>query len=105
MANTAIPQKMNNSKTRTTPAITTDETGEIGGMWQVVLFNDNHNEAGYVVQCLCRIFGHPQTLAEKIMLEAHRSGRAIADVEEKEKARLHKNQLQSCGLSATVEPV
>ena len=91
--------------TRTTPAVTTTPTAGIGGMWQVILFNDNVHEADYVVDCLCRIFGHPRPLAEKIMLEAHHRGRAIADVEDKEHAELHMNQLRSRGLTATVEPV
>jgi ATP-dependent Clp protease adapter protein ClpS len=96
---------MSSDKTRKTPDITTDDAIEAGGMWQVILFNDNHNEAGYVVQCLKKVFHHCEPLAEKIMLEAHRRGKAIAEVEDHDKALLHKNQLQSCGLTAAVEPI
>ncbi len=81
----------------------THGTVELDGHWQVILFNDDHNEALYVVQCLKRVFGHNESLAHKIMNEAHRLGRAIAEVEEKAKALLHKTQLQSCGLTAAVE--
>lgn len=72
---------------------------------QVVLHNDDHNEAGYVAECLTRVFGHVQDLAWKIMMEAHRKGRAIAEVEAETPAIRHRDQLRSMGLSATVEKV
>jgi ATP-dependent Clp protease adaptor protein ClpS len=96
---------MSGSKIKKTPTSFTDEAIGTGGLWQVILYNDHHNDALYVVQCLRRIFGHNEQLAEKIMLEAHRRGRAIAEVEDREKAQFHKAQLQSCGLTTTVEPV
>ena len=74
-------------------------------MYQVVLFNDDHNVADFVVKVLMRVFGHPMELAGKIMLEAHNNGRSIADVEAKESAITHKQQLESYGLTAAVEPV
>jgi len=77
----------------------------IEGMYQVVLFNDDHNAAEFVVVVLIRVFGHPLQLAGKIMLEAHNNGRAIADVEAKELAIKHKQQLESFGLTAAAEPV
>ncbi len=95
---------MSGSKSRRKPAVFTADA-VMDGMWQVILFNDEHNEADYVVQCLRRIFGHIEPLAQKIMQEAHRRGRAIAEVEEREKAQLHKDQLQSCGLTAAMEPI
>jgi ATP-dependent Clp protease adapter protein ClpS len=44
-------------------------------------------------------------LAEKIMLEAHTKGRAIAEVEERKKAEEHAASLRSGGLQATVENI
>ena len=79
--------------------------GAVDGLAQVVLFNDAHNEAGYVASCLMRIFGHSGPLAEKIMLEAHTRGRAIAEVEGMEDARRHCAALQEAGLGASVEAV
>lgn len=96
---------MSGSKIKKTPTTFTDEAVGLSGMWQVLLFNDDHNEAGYVVQCLRRVFGHNEPLAHKIMLEAHNRGRAIAEVEAREKAQLHKEQLQSYGLTTTIEPI
>jgi ATP-dependent Clp protease adaptor protein ClpS len=57
----------------------------------------------HVVECLMRVFGHPEHLAGKIMMEVHTKGKAIAEVESETPAKLHRDQLQSYGLSATVE--
>lgn len=74
-------------------------------MFQVILWNDDYTEAGFVVRCLMHVFGHPAALATKIMLEAHHTGKAIAEVEGPDAAALHGRQLQSSGLTVTVEKV
>jgi ATP-dependent Clp protease adapter protein ClpS len=85
---------------------TSEGTGNsAGAMAQVVLHNDNHNEAAYVVACLVRVFKHSEALATKIMAEAHNRGRAIAEVEPEPDARKHCEQLKECGLGATIETV
>ena len=76
-----------------------------GDLSQVVIFNDDHNTADYVVLCLMNIFGHSGGLAAKIMLEAHNRGRAIAEVEETGLAREHCSELLESGLGAIVENV
>ena len=73
--------------------------------WQVILHNDDRNSMDHVVRTLMRVFGHGEDLAAKIMLEAHDSGRAIAEVEAESPARLHRDQLQSYGLVATLERI
>jgi ATP-dependent Clp protease adapter protein ClpS len=78
---------------------------QVGGDWQVILFNDDVNEAGQVARILMRVFGHPRALAWKIMMEAHRTGRAIAQVEPESPARLHADQLRSHRLQAAVERI
>ena len=74
-------------------------------MYQVVLHNDDENSMEHVVGCLMQVFGHSQELAVRIMLEAHHTGQAIAEVEAEDPARLHRDQLESFGLTATVERV
>jgi len=74
-------------------------------MCQVILHNDDVNLADFVARCLMRVFGHTEQLAYKIMLEAHNKGHAIAQVEAETEARLHRDQLQSFGLTATIEKV
>jgi ATP-dependent Clp protease adapter protein ClpS len=87
------------------PVDLVDGAAGLSGMWQVVLFNDDHNSAWHVVACLRRVFGHNEQLAFKVMMEAHTRGRAIAEVEDKPKAQLHKDQLQSFGLTAAIEAI
>jgi ATP-dependent Clp protease adapter protein ClpS len=91
----------------TIPTVTTstDSTSAIEAICQVVLHNDDHNVADYVVLCLMKVFKHDETLAVKIMMEAHTRGRSIAEVEAESLAVRHRDQLRSLGLSATVEKV
>jgi ATP-dependent Clp protease adapter protein ClpS len=92
---------------RTIPTVTTTTaiTPAIESTCQVVLHNDDHNAAEYVVVCLMKVFKHDQPLAVKIMMEAHTRGRSIAEVEAESHAVRHRDQLRSLGLSATVEKV
>lgn len=75
------------------------------GLYQVVLFNDDVNSFEHVIKSLVQVFLHPMELAVKITIEAHRNGRAIAEVESRKEAQFHKDQLQSLGLTAEIEKV
>ena len=77
--------------------------GGLAGGSQVVIFNDSHNAYAYVVKCLMAVFRHSEAVAAKITEEAHRKGRAIAEVEEAEKAREHAQQICGLGIKAAVE--
>ena len=80
----------------------TDVLDRLEDMYEVRLFNDDHNACEYVVMNLMQIFGHTLELAARIMLEAHNRGMAIAEVEGESEARLHRDQLVSAGLSAEI---
>lgn len=90
-----VPQRM----------VETGAVEKLEDVYEVILYNDDHNEAFYVVDCLVKVFAHPVGLAVKIMLEAHNTGRAIAQVEGLSEARLHRDQLVSAGLTADIEKV
>jgi len=92
-------------ETTTTPSKGCDTAVRHEDLFQVILHNDDHTHADYVVRSLQRIFGHSLDLALKIMIEAHRRGRAIAEVESESPARTHRDQLQSCGLLSTIEKI
>ena len=76
--------------------------GTCGGN-QVVIYNDNINSFDFVVHALMKVFQHPEGVAFKITNEAHHKGRAIAEVEEAEKAQAHVQQLCGMGIMAKVE--
>jgi ATP-dependent Clp protease adaptor protein ClpS len=87
------------------PGVGTGLATQLEDMYQVVLWNDDHNTMEHVIECLMRVFAHPLQLAQKIMLEAHERGRAVAEVEAESPAKLHRDQLQSMGLTATLEKI
>lgn len=89
---------------------TVTETGsateaKLEDLCEVVLFNDDHNTAEFVVDALMQVFAHSMELAAKIMYEAHTKGKAIAEVEAETQAKLHKQQLQALGLTAEVRKI
>jgi ATP-dependent Clp protease adapter protein ClpS len=89
--------------------IRTDRSTSIGsgidGSYQVILYNDSRNTCDHVVSCLMSIFGHSHAMAMKIMLEAHTSGRTIAQVEGQIEAIHHVIQLTQAGLQAKSEKI
>lgn len=73
--------------------------------YRVVLHNDDVNAMDYVVKSLLRCVPSltPERAAE-IMLETHNHGQATVVVCPKETAELYRERLESCGLTATIEP-
>lgn len=93
---------------RRTEQVTAPRLGAgIGFGWdaQVVLWNDDVNFIEHVIGSLMEVFGHQETMAVKIAVEAHRRGRAIAEVETREEAERHAAALRRRNLRATVEDV
>jgi ATP-dependent Clp protease adaptor protein ClpS len=73
-------------------------------LYRVLLHNDDANTMDHVVRTLLRVFRFDKSECERIMLEAHRNGRALCTVEPLEQAELHRDQLRSSSLIATIEP-
>ena len=94
---------MPDTQTTELPALDTGPLTAHENLYQVILHNDDRNTMDHVVRCLMRVFGHGEQLAVKIMFEAHEKGSAIAEVEAESLARLHRDQLRSLGLTATLE--
>jgi ATP-dependent Clp protease adaptor protein ClpS len=72
--------------------------------YKVLLHNDDKNSMDHVVRVLMRVFKFDVPECERIMLEAHRNGVALCAVEPFEQAELHRDQLRSFSLIATIEP-
>ena len=73
-------------------------------LYRVLLHNDDTNAMDHVVRTLVRVFRLEQSECERIMLEAHRNGMALCAIEPLEQAELHRDQLRSSSLIATIEP-
>lgn len=73
--------------------------------YHVILHNDDHNSMDHVVRSLVRCV---QSLtverAAEIMFEAHEHGQATVITCPKEAAEHYREKLESCGLTATIEP-
>ena len=108
MPTVAPPRKRKAPSPKTEEPVVVPDDGLGNGLgWdsQVVLFNDDVNTFEHVIRCLVSVFGHGEQLAAKIAVEAHVRGRAIAEVEEREKAEAHAAILKAGGLRATVESI
>ena len=95
----------NPSAEKPLPVTEIRDTTAFEPLCQVVLFNDDINTFDYVIACLMRIFKHSQDLAIKISIEAHQTGRTIAEVESRDLAEQHAAALLQAGLSARVEKI
>ncbi len=71
--------------------------------FKVLLHNDDVNTMEHVVMALSRVFRFDAPKCQKIMLEAHRNGVALCTIEPLEQAELHRDQLISFSLIATIE--
>ncbi len=73
-------------------------------LYKVLLHNDDKNTMDHVIRALVNVFRFELAKCEQIMLEAHRNGVALCTIEPVEQAELHRDQLHSYSLIATIEP-
>lgn len=73
------------------------------GPWDVIVWDDPVNLMSYVVYVFRKVFGYPEAVARKLMLDVHRKGKALVASEPREMAELHVRQLHSHGLQATMQ--
>jgi len=71
--------------------------------WDVIVWDDPVNLMSYVVFVFKRVFGFPEHLARKLMLEVHEQGRALVASEPREQAERYVKELHGYGLRATME--
>lgn len=73
--------------------------------YRVVLHNDDHNSMDHVVLSLMRsVPSLDFEAAAEIMFTAHHLGEATVIECPKEAAEHYRDRLESCGLTATIEP-
>jgi ATP-dependent Clp protease adaptor protein ClpS len=73
------------------------------GPWDVIVWDDPVNLMSYVVFVFRRVFGFPEPVARKLMLEVHRRGKALVASEPREQAEMYVQQLHGYGLQATMQ--
>jgi ATP-dependent Clp protease adaptor protein ClpS len=88
--------------TETAPLI--DREAIIMPRYKVLLHNDDVNSMEHVVKALRQVFKFDEQECIRIMVEAHTNGVALCVVEPLEQAELHRDQLISFSLVASIEP-
>jgi ATP-dependent Clp protease adaptor protein ClpS len=73
------------------------------GPWDVIVWDDPVNLMSYVVYVFRKVFGYPEGVARKLMLDVHHKGKALVASEPREMAEMHVKQLHSHGLHATMQ--
>lgn len=73
-------------------------------LYKVLLHNDDVNTMEGVVAALAKVFRFDRARCEQLMMEAHANRVALCTIEPLEPAELHRDQLISCSLTATIEP-
>lgn len=82
----------------------TDTKKELLPKYRVFLHNDDYNVMEHVIVSLVKVFRISVVEATTLMLEAHKGGTALCRVEPYEPAEFHRDQMQSLGLVASIEP-
>jgi ATP-dependent Clp protease adaptor protein ClpS len=83
--------------------VETEEQVDLDLPWDVVVWDDPVNLMSYVVFVFRRVFGFPESVARKLMLEVHESGSALVASEPREQAQRYVKELHSYGLHATMQ--
>ena len=65
--------------------------------FHVVLLDDDDHTYEYVVEMLCRLFGHTPEAAYQMATEVDSSGRVIVDTTTLERAELKRDQIHGFG--------
>ena len=71
--------------------------------WNVVVHDDPVNLMGYVTWVFMKVFGYPEPVATKHMLEVHQQGRSVVWTGTRETAEFYTQQLQSHLLKTSME--
>ncbi len=95
---------MVNTQSSTKPETAVERATAHIPLYKVLLHNDDRNTMEHVVKALMEVFRFGKYESGRIMLEAHRNGLALCTIEPLEQAELHRDQLRSFSLIATIEP-
>lgn len=98
MSDTAI-----HGATITTPDLQTENLLSFDHGWSVVVWNDPINLMDYVVYVFQKVLHMNRSQATKHMMEVHQNGKSLVAHENREKAEHLVHQLQSYGLTATLQ--
>lgn len=85
------------------PDVDTNTDIRPDGPWDVIVWDDPVNLMTYVVHVFRKVFGFPEPVARKLMLDVHHHGKALVATEPREQAEFYVQQLHGYGLQATMQ--
>ncbi len=71
--------------------------------WVTIVWDDPINLMSYVTYVFQKLFGFPKAKAEKLMLDVHRTGKAVVTSGTREEMERDVNRLHEAGLWATLQ--
>jgi len=71
--------------------------------WVTIVWDDPINLMSYVTYVFQKLFGFPKPKAEKLMLDVHRTGKAVVTAGTREEMERDVTRLHSAGLWATLQ--
>lgn len=80
-----------------------EEVPEFDRPWVTIVWNDPVNLMSYVTWVLQKLFGYSKEKAESLMLDVHRTGKAIVSSGMRERMEHDASRLHAYGLWATVD--
>jgi len=83
--------------------VQTDDSVDLDRPWDVIVWDDPVNLMSYVIYVFRKVFGYPEPMARKLMLEVHQRGKALVASEPREQAEHYVEQLHGHGLQATMQ--
>lgn len=87
--------------TTTLPKPKSEPTGETAKRflppYNVIVLNDEEHTFDYVIELLCKIFGHALDTAKHLTWTIHTTGAAVVYTTHKEKAELKRDQVLAYG--------
>lgn len=103
-----LPERQEQVDTRSRP--------QTQPLYNVVLLDDNDHTYEYVIEMICKIFGHAVERAYAIACEIDSNGRVIVETTHLERAELKRDQVRAFGadpllvgssrsMHATIEPL
>jgi ATP-dependent Clp protease adaptor protein ClpS len=87
-----------------TKELETSELDEIiGGVYAVIVWNDDVHSFDYVIDCLMKYAGHELQQAEQCTFLIHFKGKCDVKRGSKDKMYVINEKLSACGLTTTLE--
>ena len=85
------------------PRVHDDDVPVADVPWIVIVWNDPVNLMTYVTWVFQKLFGYPRAHAEKLMLDVHRTGKAVVANGPRERCETDVARLHAYGLWATMQ--